>query len=663
VFTSVLVANRGEIAVRIIRTLRRMGVRSVLAASVPDRRSLAARSADELVVLEGYSAQETYLDIDLVIAAAKDTGCDAIHPGYGSLSERPEFAERCARQGIVFVGPPPEVLRALGDKSAARELAIAAGVPVVPGYDGPDDDQSLASAAAEIGFPVMVKARGGGGGRGMREVHGPADLLEAVTSARREAESAFGDPRLLLEKLVTRAHHVEVQVLADSHGNLVHLGERDCSVQRRRQKLIEESPSPVVDDALRERLTTASLRLARAANYVNAGTVEFLVGRPDERGERPFYFLEVNPRLQVEHPVTEMRTGLDLVELQLRIAAGEALPFAQKDLKFEGHAIEFRINAEDPWDGFKPSTGRIEWLSQASGRYDWGFEGGDVVSLHYDSLVGKAIFHGPSREANLDKVDDEGLGGVTLAGRGDTNVALLSEVAKHPDFAGGRVTIDWLDNELASIQAKAEPPLGAFVAAALSGYGPVATPVAVSARGALPRPRGLRSTGPIDVWVSEGGRSRAVRLAGDPRSGTATVEGRSLVYSARSGRFVVDGIEFLSFARAGTRLPWVRVEEVVVGPEGAARSWSFDLVPPPPLPRRAQAAAAGATVITAPLAGTIAGVRVAEGDAVEAGQLLVLLEAMKMEHRIVAPGSGSVARIAVQQGDVVREGDLLVELV
>ena len=321
-FESVLIANRGEIAVRIAKTLRKMGIRSVVVASIPDRRSLAVRIADDWVLLEGYSAAESYLDVAAVIAAAKAKGCQAIHPGYGFLAERADFAERCATEGIAFIGPPPAVLRGLGDKSAARQLAVANGVPVVPGWDGEDDADTLIRGAERIGYPVMLKARGGGGGRGMREVFEASELRDAIDSARREALAAFGDGGLLLEKLVTEAHHVEVQVLADTHGNVIHLGERDCSVQRRHQKLIEESPSPVVDEVLRAELTTAALELARAVSYVNAGTFEFLVGAPGADGRRPYYFLEVNPRLQVEHPVTEMVTGLDIVELQVRIAAG-----------------------------------------------------------------------------------------------------------------------------------------------------------------------------------------------------------------------------------------------------------------------------------------------------------------------------------------------------
>ncbi|MBK9610965.1 biotin carboxylase N-terminal domain-containing protein [Candidatus Amarobacter glycogenicus] len=450
-FESVLIANRGEIAVRIAKTLRKMGIRSVVVASIPDRRSLAVRTADAWVLLEGYSAAESYLDVDAVIAAAKAEGCQAIHPGYGFLSERADFAERCAAEGITFIGPPPAVLRGMGDKAAARQLAIANDVPVVPGWDGDDDPETLVGEAASIGYPVMLKARGGGGGRGMREVFTAKDLPEAIESARREAIAAFGDGGLLLEKLVTNAHHVEVQVLADTHGNVIHLGERDCSVQRRHQKLIEESPSPVVDDALRERLTGHALKLARAINYVNAGTFEFLVSAPTETsslppslarkrgrgGEGPdVYFLEVNPRLQVEHPVTEMVTGLDLVELQLRIAAGEQLPLKQEDVTFSGHAIEFRINAEDPWDGFKPSSGRLQVLWDDATRADSGFQEGDTVPSQYDSLLLKRILDGHGMEA---------LAAGAVLGSDDvlgvrSNLGLLKSIAANGDFGAGAPT-------------------------------------------------------------------------------------------------------------------------------------------------------------------------------------------------------------------------------
>ncbi|MFN0145865.1 MAG: acetyl/propionyl/methylcrotonyl-CoA carboxylase subunit alpha, partial [Dehalococcoidia bacterium] len=641
------------IAVRICRTLRTMGIRSVVAASIPDRRSLAVRTADDWVLLEGYSAAESYLDIDAIIAAAKEKGCDAIHPGYGFLSERAEFAERCAAEGITFIGPPPAVLRALGDKSSARQLAVANGVPVVPGYDGPDDDAMLLREAAGIGLPLMVKARGGGGGRGMREVHDFADLPEALASARREAQSAFGDPGLLLEKLVTQAHHVEVQVLADAHGNIVHLGERDCSVQRRRQKLIEETPSPVVDPALRARLTDAALRLARAADYVNAGTVEFLVGEPGEDGTRPFYFLEVNPRLQVEHPVTEMVTGLDLVELQLRVAAGEPLPFTQEEATFTGHAIEFRINAEDPWDDFRPSSGRIRHAGFAftAGRVDAGFAAADTVPSQFDSLLAKWITHGVSRDEALAEalreLSDCGIVGLR------TNVALHTAILESAGFRAGRATIDWLDRSFPALNtaASAPPELVAVAAVARAGL--------------VSRREGGRVPGTSSFWLDDNVSVRAVTVR--PVGALDWIAG-------------INGLDvpvrILNFGGIITaRVPGIAQSigasvsdgEVTVwlGEDNfdlAGRYYVFQLVPPPPLPRRAQAAAEGATAITSPLPGTVASLAVSEGDVVEAGQLLLLLEAMKMEHRITATASGTVKRVAVRERDQVREGDLLVEL-
>ncbi|MGE0600215.1 MAG: biotin carboxylase N-terminal domain-containing protein [Dehalococcoidia bacterium] len=654
-FKSVLIANRGEIAVRIAKTLRRMGIRSVVVASIPDRRSLAVRSADAWVLLEGYSAAESYLDVDAVIAAAKAEGCEAIHPGYGFLSERADFAERCAAEGITFIGPPPEVLRGMGDKAAARQLAVENDVPVVPGWDGADGDETLVREAARIGYPVMLKARGGGGGRGMREVLSAEELPEAIESARREAQAAFGDGGLLLEKLVTNAHHVEVQVLADARGNVIHLGERDCSVQRRHQKLIEETPSPVVDEALRERLTGYALKLARAIGYVNAGTFEFLVRRdeppssPDPlsrlpavagEGEAEIYFLEVNPRLQVEHPVTEMVTGLDLVELQLRVAAGEPLPLKQEDVTFEGHAIEFRINAEDPWDGFKPSSGRIERQSldwhAPDRRVDAGWAGGDAVPSNYDSLIAKFIVHAGTRSLAL-QVASGYLDPSALLGL-RTNIGLHRGVVQHPDFVTGKAGVDWLESKL-SILLNGNPgaPEGAWEAVerflrdrtsakcGLTGHSPW-----IGAGGAR-------------LWVSDGATTRTVdgvRLAFHPG-----INGCIHYNNEQPSAFTV-------FWHGGVTLSAVDDDF----------SWEFQIVPPPPLPRRAHAATEGATAIVAPLAGTIAAVRVAEGDAVVAGQLLLTLEAMKMEHRITAPSDATVKSVGVRERDTVSEGTVLVEL-
>ena len=675
-FKKVLVANRGEIAVRICKTLRKMGIRSVVVASIPDRRSLAVRSADAWALLEGYSAAESYLDIDAVIAAAKAEGCEAIHPGYGFLSERADFAARCAAEGIVFIGPPPEVLRGLGDKAAARQLAVSNGVPVVPGWDGADDPETLIREAARIGYPVMLKARGGGGGRGMREVFAPDELPEAIESARREALTAFGDGGLLLEKLVTSAHHVEVQVLADTHGNVIHLGERDCSVQRRHQKLIEETPSPVVDAALRERLTGYALTLARAINYVNAGTFEFLVSpvspSPASEGSRErgpggegwsqaeVYFLEVNPRLQVEHPVTEMVTGLDLVELQLRIAAGEPLPMTQDDVEFSGHAIEFRINAEDPWDNFKPSSGRVRIAFQETEhRLDAGYETGDQVPSAYDSLLGKDIVWRESRAEVLSAVAADGIGVISLES-GRNNALLLQSIANSEAFSNATAHVGWLESALPRL-GRSEATLEQFVAAAAFGLvhqkqsvraSRVNVPISVWA-GAL-----WLGAGNGSVWLDAGNDAREVRLRWNhDGGGRAVIDGVEFAFTVREAVVSIElGKKYRPYFNTFSDVIWVSPLD------SDEESWSFNTVPPPPLPRRAHAAAEGATAILAPLPGSIAAVRVAEGDSVEAGQLLLVLEAMKMEHRISAPAEGTVKSVNVRERDQVREGDVLVEL-
>lgn len=656
-FTSVLIANRGEIAVRIAKTLGRMGIRSVVVASLPDRRGVAARIADAVALIEGQTAAETYLDVDAVIAAARAQGCDAIHPGYGFLSERADFAERCAAEGIAFIGPPAEVLRGLGDKGAARRLAVANGVPVVPGWDGEDDDGTLAREAVRIGYPVMLKARGGGGGRGMREVYGPGELSEAVESARREALAAFGDGGLLIEKLVRDAHHVEVQVLADSHGNVIHLGERDCSVQRRHQKLIEESPSPIVDEGLRTALTGAALRLALAAGYVNAGTFEFLV----TGGEAPeWYFLEVNPRLQVEHPVTEAVTGLDLVELQLRVAAGELLPLRQEDVRFEGHAIEVRVNAEDPWDGFRGSGGRIrEWEYRGDSRVDAGYGAGDVVPGSYDSLLAKVISHGADRNGAIglaiEDIEAFEIRGVP------TNLALAGRIIGHDDFRSGGATVDWLEREMEGLLAPRVPARHWAAAAA-----------ALTAARSRPAPgpwgaaRWIGAGGAV-CWLSSGPERRRATVRDAGQAFEVDIDGERLTvtplgdhdgeaaYRIGAGQETVLVSALPSSHGADLRVRDPKRDTV----DGVTR---IRVTPPPALPRRAPAVAEGVFAVTAPLSGTVTAVQVAVGDVVEVGQLLVVLEAMKMEHRIVASESGTVREVLVAAGDVVREGDVLAEV-
>ena len=397
---AVLIANRGEIAVRIARTCRELGVHSIAVYSDADRGALHVREADAAIPIGPAPAAQSYLNIPALLDAAARSGADAVHPGYGFLSENAEFARACADAGLVWIGPPADVMSQLGDKAQARQLAVAAGVPVADGIEQDEGDEALAAAIAQLGYPVMLKAAAGGGGRGMRLLtEAPDDLVETIASARREAESAFGDGRLLVERAIVDGRHVEVQVLADRFGNAVHLGERDCSVQRRRQKVIEEAPAPGVDDDLRHRLGEAALAIIGAAGYQNAGTVEFLLLPNDE-----FVFLEVNTRLQVEHPVTEAVTGLDLVELQLRIAMGEELPISQTEIHWQGHAIESRVYAEDPTRDYLPSTGRLAWFAPSSAagvRNDLGVAAGSAVTPHYDPLLGKVIAHGADREEAL----------------------------------------------------------------------------------------------------------------------------------------------------------------------------------------------------------------------------------------------------------------------
>ncbi len=441
-FTKVLIANRGEIAVRVIRACREMGIATVAVFSEADREALHVLQADEAVAIGPAPAAESYLSQDKIIAAARTTGAQAIHPGYGFLAENADFAEACAAAGLVFIGPPPAAVRATGDKLAARRVAAKLGVPLVPGTSQPlADGAEAARAAAEIGYPVMIKAALGGGGKGMRLVRAYAELEGALRSARSEAGSAFGDATVYIEKYVAAPRHIEIQVLADAHGAVVHLGERECSIQRRNQKLVEESPSPCVTPELRRQMGEAACRIAGAAGYVNAGTVEFLVDRDGK-----FYFLEINARLQVEHPVTEFVTGRDLVREQIRIAAGEKLGYAQEDIAFSGHAIECRINAEDPDANFMPSPGKILGLRAPGGpwvRDDSGVYEGYTVPRYYDTLMAKLIVWAPDREAAIARMD-RALAEYHVSGL-RTTLPVLRRIVRHPDFAAGKLDTGFME--------------------------------------------------------------------------------------------------------------------------------------------------------------------------------------------------------------------------
>jgi acetyl-CoA carboxylase biotin carboxylase subunit len=467
-FHKVLIANRGEIAVRVLRASHELGLSVVSVFSDADWRALHVRLADEALWIGAAPAEESYLKVDKLLEAAHRTGAEAIHPGYGFLSENAEFAQAVQDAGLVWIGPPAEVIAAMGDKAAARKRMQAAGVPVVPGYQGPDDLTAMRSAAEMIGYPLLVKPAAGGGGKGMRVVTLPGDLEEAIAAARRESLHAFGDQRLILERFIPTARHIEFQILADSHGKTLHVFERECSVQRRYQKIIEETPSPLLDGRLREQMGAAAVAAAQACGYQNAGTVEFIVD-PDTR---QFYFLEMNTRLQVEHPVTELVTGLDLVKWQIRIAAGEALPYQQTELSQRGHAIECRLYAEDPANHFLPAAGPLLTFHQPSGpgvRFDAGFTSGDEISTHYDPLIAKLITYGEDRRAAIFKMETA-LRHTVLLGVSN-NIHFLQDVLAHADFQGGKVHTTWVETTFAAWQApQCDLPADVLVAAALSQW-------------------------------------------------------------------------------------------------------------------------------------------------------------------------------------------------
>ncbi|KAA3646431.1 MAG: acetyl-CoA carboxylase biotin carboxylase subunit [Chloroflexi bacterium] len=466
-FSKILIANRGEIAVRLIRACREMGIVSVAVYSEADANALHTRTADEAVLIGAAEASESYLNIERVVDAAKESGAEAIHPGYGFLAENPGSAQAVADASLTFIGPSPEAMRAMGDKAAARTLMGKAGVPLVPGYQGEDDDESLQKAANDIGYPVLLKAAAGGGGKGMRVVENPDELEEAIGAARREAQNAFGDPRMIVEKYVTNARHVEIQVLADSHGNTLHLFERECSIQRRHQKIIEETPSPLLDDELRDVMGKAAVAAAEAVSYVNAGTVEFIVD-PDTR---QFYFLEMNTRLQVEHPITEMLTGLDLVQWQIRIAAGEKLPLTQDELSMRGHAIECRLYAEDPASGFLPATGIILAWQPPDGpgvRVDSGISAGTEVGVYYDPLLAKIIVQAEDRPAAIQKMRTALRDTVVLGLT--TNREFLLDVLVHETFQKGTATTAFIAQHMNPWLPDEYVPVEALIAAAISEF-------------------------------------------------------------------------------------------------------------------------------------------------------------------------------------------------
>jgi acetyl-CoA/propionyl-CoA carboxylase, biotin carboxylase, biotin carboxyl carrier protein len=602
-----LVANRGELVVRIARTLRRLGVTCLALVADDQARAWWTGAADEIVPLPG-----SYLDAEAVVTAARRAGADAVHPGYGFLAENADFADAVIGAGLAWVGPPPEAMRALGDKAAARRLAARVGVPTLPGYDGADQSEdALLAAARRIGFPLLVKPSAGGGGKGMHVVRDETSLSETLARARREAQAAFADDRLIFERHLERPRHVEVQVLLDLHGNAVHLGERECSLQRRHQKVIEEAPSPAVDGGLRATLGQAALRLAEAGGYVGAGTAEFLL---DATGD--FYFLELNARLQVEHPVTEMVTGRDLVADQLRIAGGEPLGFEQSDIRLAGHAIEARLYAEDPWTEFLPATGElleVRWPAGEGLRVDVGVGPSDVVGSRYDPLLAKLIAHGPDRATALER-----LGAAlesTLALGVTTNRGFLRWLLARPDVAAGEMDTELIDR---SWPAEAADPTNEAVWQA-------------AARLLATRERaGFRLNQAPRLRVEVDGEVREVEPAAD----LPNVPGHARL---PDGRVVLDA---------------------------NGRSLSARLAPPPTVESAIRQAthAGGQQSVAAPMPGQVLEVRVKPGDEVLAGHVLLVLEAMKMENAVVAPGPARVTTVLVEPGRQVQRGEPLIEL-
>ena len=660
-FTKILIANRGEIACRVIKTARRLGISTVAVYSEADATARHVTLADEAVEIGPASVRDSYLRGDRIIAAAQRTGAAAIHPGYGFLSENAGFAEDCTAAGLVFVGPGAAAIRAMGSKSAAKSLIENTGVPVVPGYHGDDQSDDLLRAEADrIGYPVLLKPSAGGGGKGMRVVREALQFDAALAAARREASASFGDAHMLIEKFVTQPRHIEVQVFADAHGNVLHLFERDCSVQRRHQKIIEEAPAPGLTDRQRLTMGQAAVDAAKAVGYLGAGTVEFIV----DSGGR-FYFMEMNTRLQVEHPVTELITGQDLVEWQLLVAAGEPLPLSQGDLVINGHAIEARLYAEDPDRDFLPATGHLLHLRYpAAGRHvriDTGVREGDPVSIHYDPLIAKLIVWDADRACALRRLQtalrETQVIGVT------TNLGFLTTVAAHDAFAAAGVDTGFIDrhrSDLAGIGGP--PPDGALVVAALD---------VMLRQEARARSDAAVSGDPNSPWHSAGGwrlnetGTQTLHFVVDGIEQRVTVEYGGGEYQVRTpagptraaGHYDSGGDLTATLDGRRLRVTMVRQGDVITILHQGAQ-YRIEHMDPA---RRADSESDAAGGLTAPMPGRVTLVSVSEGDSVQRGDTLLILEAMKMEHSIIAPADGVVERLHYGQGDLVDEGaELLV---
>jgi 3-methylcrotonyl-CoA carboxylase alpha subunit len=654
-FRTLLIANRGEIACRVIRTAKAMGVRTVAVYSEADRDAMHVAMADEAVLLGPARARDSYLNIERVIDAARQTGAEAVHPGYGFLSENAEFAQACADAGLVFVGPTAAMMTAMGSKSGSKMLMEKAGVPLVPGYHGEaQDEATLAKAADKIGFPVLIKASAGGGGRGMRIAGSPGELTAAITSARREAKAAFGDDRLLIEKFVENPRHIEVQIIGDSHGNLLSLFERECTLQRRHQKVVEEAPSPTLNAAQREAVCAAARKAAAAVNYVGAGTIEFVSDGKD------VFFIEMNTRLQVEHPVTELITGIDLVEWQLRVAFGEKLPLAQDQIRLTGHAIEARVYAENPHKNFMPSVGRIRtWRTpvEANGlRIDTGYREGDAVSPYYDAMLAKVIAWGPTRDAAIERLN-RGLEETDVRGI-VTNIPFLSALLTHPDVRANAIDTGFIERELKKLAPPPAAPgdleLCAAVAAILGQEEKAARTEAHSPwRTAGWMPVGRRQR--IFAFRDRQGAEQKVTLKYGNGPAMLSIDARefTLTYSAGDN-------EAFDLALDGMRS---HVVAVVEGHELylRTRNGRFDLHWVDPFGGETEEQV-GDDKIVAPLPGTVVALLAEEGAKLEKGAPILTLEVMKMEQTLRAPFAGVLKVIKCKVGDIVQEGVELAEV-
>jgi geranyl-CoA carboxylase alpha subunit len=650
-FSKILIANRGEIACRVMRTARDMGYSTVAVYSDADADALHVRLADEAVRIGPPPVSDSYLNVQAIIDAAGRAGADAVHPGYGFLSENDGFAAACQDAGLVFIGPTPDAIRAMGNKAAAKRLMIEAGVPCVPGYQGADQsDDVLAKEAQRIGLPIMVKAAAGGGGRGMRLVSRAEDFADAVSTARSEAQNAFGSGELILEKAVVDARHVEVQVFGDSHGHVIHLGERDCSAQRRHQKVIEEAPSPAVSPALREKMGAAAVAAAKAISYRGAGTVEFLLGADGE-----FYFLEMNTRLQVEHPVTEEITSLDLVEWQLRVAAGEPLPLRQEDVRLDGHAIEVRLYAESPEKNFLPQSGTVFLWAPASGkgvRVDHGIRSGQEISPFYDPMIAKVIAHGRTREEARRRLV-RALRETVLFGL-PNNKAFLVALLNHAVFAKGETTTGFIPTHFAADSA------------AMAEKQPSARLLALAST--LLYERSARRLAPlVSSWDSSGVFSKPLKLAIGEKETPVSLTARSdSAYSVAVAGETVD-LEIMWRDQASVRY--------AIGGVQASGSYAFDgatlhletdgeQLTTRETSHEIKSAADrdGGARLVAPMNGRIVAVLAQAGEAVKKGQRIVILEAMKMQHEIVAGRDGVLEAVSVKEGDQVATRHVLATL-